>query len=168
MHDSSFVSVTLRRHGKVTVTFLPGRGGIYGHRAEARYCAHLWQCVVTDISLWVSGLEEGQVSQRCSIIPSLFDEETSCKIDVDLKVMRSSFRACSDQLPSAVRCSALPGLRDNTVNSPLANMVVQFDMIELKSGPLLWLLHLSGLTIEGGIWITSEEKMCAVMRLTRC
>lgn len=119
---------------------------------EALSC--VWQCVVcvaTDISLWVSGLEEGQVSQRRSTIPSLFDEETSCKIDEDLKVTGSSFRACSDQLPSAVRCSALPGLWDNTVSLPLANMVAGFDMIALQSGPLLWPLHLSGLTIEAGI-----------------
>lgn len=47
------------------------------------------------LSLWVSGLKESQVSQWCSIVPGLFDEETSCKIDVNLKVTRSSFRACS-------------------------------------------------------------------------
>lgn len=91
------------------------------------------------------------MSQRRSTISSVFDEETSCKIDVDFKVTGSSFRACSDQLPPAVHCSALPGLRDNTVSSPLANMVAEFDMIELQSGPLLWPLHLSGLTIEVGI-----------------
>lgn len=78
------------------------------------------------------------MSQRRSTIPSLFDVETSCKIDVDLKVTGSSFRACSDQLPPAVRCSALPGLRDNTVSSPLANTVAEFDKIELQSGSLLW------------------------------
>lgn len=88
-------------------------------------------------SLWASGLEEGQVSQRRSTLPSLFDEETSCKIDVDLKVAGSSLPACSDHLPPAARHSALPGLRDNTVSSPSANMVAEFNTIELQPGPLL-------------------------------
>ncbi|TNN55474.1 Contactin-3 [Liparis tanakae] len=38
-----------------------------------------------------------QVSQCCGAIPSLFDVESSCKIDVNLKVTGSSFGACSDQ-----------------------------------------------------------------------
>lgn len=94
-------------------------------------------CVITADSLWVSGLEEGQVSQRRRTLPSLFDEETSCKIDVDLKVTGSSLRARSDHLPPAARRSALPGLRDNTVSSPSANMVEEFNMIELQPGPPL-------------------------------
>lgn len=65
----------------------------------------------------------------------------------------------ASMLGSAVRCSALPGLPDNTVSSSLDNMVAEFDTIELQSGPLLWPLHLSGLTIEAGIWITSEGKL---------
>lgn len=58
-------------------------------------------CVVTNVSPWLSGLEEGQVSQRRSTIPSLLDEETSCKIDVAFKVTGSSLGACSDQRSAA-------------------------------------------------------------------
>lgn len=111
-------------------------------------CVFLWWRYVvvwSPLSLWVSGLKESQVSQCCSTVPSLFDEETSCKIDVNLKVMWSSFRACSDQPAQSTAANRagpvdLVGL---TVSSSWANWVVEFNMTELRLGPLLCLLHLS-------------------------
>lgn len=65
-------------------------------------CVNCTWSVWSLLSLWVSGLEESQVSRCCSSVPGLFDEETSCKIDVNLKVTRSSLRACSAQpVPAA-------------------------------------------------------------------
>lgn len=68
-------------------------------------CPQCVVCAATAVSVWVSGLKESQVSQCCSTIPSLFDEETSCKIDVNLKVRGSSFGACSDQCKPAAHYS---------------------------------------------------------------
>lgn len=62
-------------------------------------------------------------------------------------------------LGSVERCRARPGLPDSTVSSPLANMVAEFNMIELQSRPLLWPLQLPGLTVEAAIWIASEGKI---------